>query len=502
MVRVGLWGTFDVDDVGAALLPRVLRHELGSRLASPEVRVWRSDDRTGRSRFDDPLHDPPMPLGAWGASRTDELAVASDVLVITGELSDDQPFPVEGVGPVHEQDVPTAWLAVRLRAEPDAPFAERLRAAAARRASITAGDERTAVILRGLADRQVEVAPGLTLLADRLFRSDEPEDRVTAMRAHGLLPQGDIVVVQGSDALLPDVDTVAAQVRTVCGGRGLTPVLMASSPGDASFLDALGERLPDAGRLDDAVGPEDRCAVVAWSAGMIAGSLDLALVALAFGRPAVVVGHGGVIEGSVPADLIAATFEGGGSIGRERVAQMRASLDAHLDRIAALAGRLPATEVRERSIRSLAARLAEQESAAAERERELQVMIDQLSRRLTEGDVRFTTLWRKIRECDKHYNYQFTRAEKAEARVKVLEAQVARLGGDWHELAWSLRVYLAIRRSGGRVLRALHVLPPLPTPPDGTALEDAASEDAAAEDPGPGGPEPEDFVPRDLPPGG
>ncbi len=466
MVRVGLWGAFDVDDVGAMLLPRIVRHELGSRLASAEVRVWTTGDRAGRTRLDDPRHDPPMPLGAWGTSRADELAVASDILLIAGELSDDRPFTVEGVGAVHEQDVPTAWLAVRLRDEPDAAFAERLRAAAVRRASIAAGDERTATILGDLADREVAVVSGLTLLADRLFRSDEPEDRVTRMRAAGVLPQEDVLVVHGGETLLPEVDTIAAQVLAACDERGLVPVLAPCAPHDEGFLDALSERLPEARRLPGSVGLEDLCAVVAWSTGTVAGSEALGLVAAAFGRPLVLVGASHAMPASaVTAGAIVETLARGGSIAPAEVAERRARLDAHLDGVAALATQAPAAPD-DRSVRSLAARLAAQESAAAERERELQTMIEQLSRRLTESDVRFTTLWRKIRECDKHYAYQFTRAEKAEARVKVLEAQVARLGGDWHELAWSLRVYLWARRLGGRVLRALRILPPLPAPPE------------------------------------
>ena len=40
-------------------------------------------------------------------------------------------------------------------------------------------------------------------------------------------------------------------------------------------------------------------------------------------------------------------------------------------------------------------------------------------KRLTENDIRFTKLWRKIREGDKHYNWQFNRAETAEEQVRL-----------------------------------------------------------------------------------
>jgi hypothetical protein len=463
MVRVGLWGGFDVDDVGQMLLPRIVRRELRARVPGATVRVWTTGPPRGPIRYDDPSLEPPMPLGVWTSSRADELAVASDVLVISGDLSPDRPFPITGVGPVHEPDVPTAWFGVRLGEEPDAAFAEQLREAVSRRAYVGAADERTAAILQALGDREIDVVPGHALAADRLFRSDEPEERTARMRADGLLPQGDVLVIHGGESLVPEVDAIAAQVRAVCEERGLVPVLFAAAPGDAVFVDGMAARLPDVWRLPDTIALEDACAAVAWSAATIAGSPDLCLVAAAFGRPTVVVASdGGTGASGVPADTIAETLQNGGSIDASRAEQLRARLDAHFDRIAALATQAVTVGSGERSIRSLAARLAEQEAAAAGRQRELEVVITQLSHRLTEGDVRFASMWRKIRECDKHYNWQFNRAEAAEAEVARLQAQVTRLGGRYG-LPWWRRAYLAVRRLGGRVLRRLGLRPPLPT---------------------------------------
>jgi hypothetical protein len=456
MVRVGLWGAFDADDVEGVLLPRIVRRELEARLPAAEMRVWTSGSNQGRWRFDGPRDEPPAPLGAWSGSRTDELAVASDVLVIAGPLDAADRFAVDGVGPAHEPDLPTAWHGVRLGAEPDPAFAAQLREACARRAHLSAGDPATAAWLRALTDREVVEVPGAAVLADRLLRADEPEDRTTRLRDRGLLPDDDVLVVWAGG---PMPDAVVSQVGTICAERGLVPVVGAA-PGFAGSL----ERLPNVHRLPDALDVADLLAVIAWSAGVVTTDPDLVLVAAAFGRPGVRVGEepvGGVAT-TDPAS-VASTFATGGAIAREDVEAMRARLDAHFDALAALATGAAPVDPKERAIRSLTVRLAEQERTAADRERELEAMVAQLSRRLTETDVRFTTLWRKIREGDTHYNWQFNRAEAAEAELERLKDEVERLRAT--RVPPSRTAYLALRRGVGRVLRWLHLLPPLSEPP-------------------------------------
>lgn len=456
MVRVGLWGAFGADAMEGVLLPRIVRRELEARLPAAEVRVWASGTSPERWRSDGPHDEPPAPLGAWSGSRVDELAVASDVLVIAGELDGADRFAVDGVGPAHEPDLPTAWHGVRLVTEPDPAFAARLREACARRAYLSAGDPATAAWLRALTDREVVEVPGAALLADRLLRADEPEDRTTRLREGGLLPDDDVLVVWAGE---PMPDAVVAQVGAICAERGLVPVVGAV-PGSTAFL----ERLPNVRRLPDALDVADLLAVVAWSAGVVTTDPDLVLAAAAFGRPGVRVGEEpvGGPEITDPAS-VASVFGTGGAIASEHVDGMRARLDAHFDAIAALATGAAPADPRDRSIRSLAVRLAEQERAASDRERELEAMVAQLSRRLTETDVRFTALWRKIREGDTHYNWQFSRAEAAEAEFDRLKEEVERLRAT--RIPPSRTAYLAIRRGVGRVLRRLHLLPPLSEPP-------------------------------------
>lgn len=453
MVRVGLWGAFDADAAEGVLLPRIVRRELEARLPAAQVRVWTSG--TSRGRFD-ARDEPPAPLGAWSGSRVDELAVASDVLVIAGGLDASDRFGVDGVGPAHEPDLPTAWHGVRLSVEPDAAFAAQLREACARRASVSVGDPATAAWLRALTDRHVVEVPGAALLADRLLRTDEPEDRSTRLREAGVLPDDDVLVVWTDG---PMSDAVVGQVDAICTERGLTPLVRAGSGSEGSL-----QRLHTAHRLPDHLEVADLLAVIAWSAGIVTTDPDLVLAAAAFRRPGVWFGQGstGGVEAVDPAS-IASVFSVGGAIASERVDGMRARLDEHLDAIAALAGGVAPVDPRDRSIRSLTVRLAEQERAAADRAHELEAMVAQLSRRLTETDVRFTVLWRKIREGDKHYNWQFDRAEAAEAELDRLKDEVERLRAT--RVPPSRTAYLAIRRAVGRALRRLHLLPPLPEPP-------------------------------------
>jgi hypothetical protein len=474
MVRVGLWGAFDVEDVGDMLVPRIIRAELSRRLPGSTLRVWSPLGGAGWNRFDDPSTEPPAPLGTWSAARLDELAGAVDLLVISGDLVDD-PFLVGGLGAANEASVPSAWHAVSLPRDGLGDSQDELRPILARRACVSVRDERSRDLLVAAGvDREVAVVPDPVLLADRLFRPDALEDRVSRWRDAGALPDGDLLVVQGGGALVPHAEVIAEQVRLVCEAQGLTPVLVETSPtaGDEDFAVAIGDRLPGARRLPSEAGIEGVCAVIAWSAGVIGSSRAAGMIAAAFDRPAAlldpasapaladVVGTLGTPERLVrDPGTLAEAFEsavGRGSIA-PRVAELRMELDEHLDAIAALAT----------SEGSVAARLAAQEAASARREEELRDLIEGLTRQITEGDIRFVKLWRKIRECDKHYAWQFERAEAAEELTRQLQGEVAWLTAIVQEYrrSWVCRGYMAVRRRAVKVLRLLHVLPPGPEGP-------------------------------------
>jgi chromosome segregation ATPase len=203
---------------------------------------------------------------------------------------------------------------------------------------------------------------------------------------------------------------------------------------------------------------EDVCAVVAWSAGTIATSTALADLATAYGRPAVAIA-------SIPVGEFAEAFRDAGGGDKDTLVHLRGQIDAHFDAIAALVTDVEATDPGSRKVRSLTARLATQEAAASARERELEELLAQVTRRITENDIRFTKLWRKIRECDKHYNWQFNRAETAEERLRSLEEEVEWLRAHQRGTSRARQAYLAVRRLVGALLRRLGLRPPLAPPP-------------------------------------
>src|SRR5207247_434538 len=159
MVRVGLWGAFDVEHFGDALGARIARIELGRRVAGLELLTYAPMGYVGRNRFEERAH-PAAPLGAWTEERLDELAGQIDVLVIgSGELFSDvdlapgygmeaeelerrqvHRFFIEGLAK-HEVDIPTAWNAVGIPEDPDRAMAARYRAALAQRTYVSVRHE-------------------------------------------------------------------------------------------------------------------------------------------------------------------------------------------------------------------------------------------------------------------------------------------------------------------------------------------------------------------------
>ncbi len=59
----------------------------------------------------------------------------------------------------------------------------------------------------------------------------------------------------------------------------------------------------------------------------------------------------------------------------------------------------------------MAARLAAQHAAFAERERALLDLIEGLTREINEKDIRFTRLWQKLHKADRLYNWHINRAD-------------------------------------------------------------------------------------------
>jgi polysaccharide pyruvyl transferase WcaK-like protein len=430
MVRVGLWGTFDLENYGDMLFPRVGRFELARRVPRLSLRTWSPIGYVGRNRFEDPASAPSEPLGWFGEIRLEELARELDVLIIGGgeivhdrdwelapryglpreELEQRQThrFFVEGLGK-HEVDVPTAWHAVGLPHEPDETLRERLRAALAHRAYVSVRDERSLGRLRTAGvDREIAVVPDPVYLLPRVLPIDVLAARIDRLRSSGALPPGDTLLVQGSRSLVPHADEIAEQVEEICRDRSLVPVLVETGPihGDGELADALADRLANAVRFLATADAEDLTAAIAWSSGFVGNSLHGNIVAAAYDRPGLMLDLAGQSKLRGAGELLGApervvddhaAIASGyrrvwdrGSIATE-VDALRVRVDAHFDRLAQLAAaagsseepRSPAVAPRledereryARAARSLGPRMAAQQAAFADRQRDMETMI-------------------------------------------------------------------------------------------------------------------------------
>ena len=477
MVRIGVWGTFDVEHLGDVLTPRILREELGRRVPGAEILARSPLGYVGLNRYgDDP---PPAPLGVWSEQRVDELARELDLLLIgagsivhgddarlapwyglaAADLERFAPsrFFIEGLGK-HEVDVPTAWFAVEVERDAPQELAPRWREALDARAFVGIRDEPSRDALRAAGvDRDVEDVADPGFLLPRVLSATALSARIDSLRANDAFSAEEALLVQGSATLLPHVEAYAATISRLAAERALTPVIVASEPihGDVAFADALGAALPSARRLGSDAGVEDVVAAIAWSAGVVGTSRALHVVAAAYDRPSVLVdlddaprfadlaARIGTPERRVTSvDAIADAY--GAVVARGSIASLvekvSASIDDALDRIASFVTdvdvnvdappAMPGSTIvdeRERyaiATRSLAARLAATQATFAEREHDLRAYADAVNRELVERDIRFTKLWRRVHEGDRHYHFHKQRADEAELRIAHLEKEI------------------------------------------------------------------------------
>ena len=309
--RVALLGTFDVDNYGDHLFPRVAAHELGRRGL-----VVEAFSPYGR------LHPTPLddgwavePLGPWSPERAQQLAAAHRLIVIGGgeliHLNDPLLAPVyektpeelhrmapsrwfvEGLGPELEASCPVVWHGVGVPWALDEEAAERLRAALAGRPYVTVRDRHSAQRLSDAGiDRPIEVVPDSALLIDRIMPPAALSARLDGLRAAGgYPPPGTMpVLLQGCDLLLPHLDEVVTAVeRWRVAQRDSAEVVALETGrcrGDGLFADAVERCMSHrrVWRLPAGSSVEDLAAAIAG--GMFVGSsLHGAITALAYGQP-------------------------------------------------------------------------------------------------------------------------------------------------------------------------------------------------------------------------
>src|SRR5918999_1631630 len=221
--RVALWGTFDVDNYGDHLFPRVANHELSRRgvavdTFSPYGRLHPTPLDGGRAA---------EPLGPWSPERARELAAAHQLVVVGGgelihlndpllaRVYDTTPdelrrmapsrWFVEGLGPELEAGCPVVWHGVGVPCAPDEEEARRLRAALAGRSYVTVRDRYSAQRLADAGvDQPVEVVPDSALLVNRILPQAALSDRLDGLRGRSGYPRAGTtpVLLQGRDLLL------------------------------------------------------------------------------------------------------------------------------------------------------------------------------------------------------------------------------------------------------------------------------------------------------------
>jgi hypothetical protein len=334
--RLALWGTFDVDNYGDHLFPRVAAHELQRRLPGAAVDAYAPYGRLHPTPLDDM---PVASLGPWTPQRAAELAGAHDAVVIGGgeiihlndpllapvygasaeELTRMAPsrFFVEALGPKLERRCPVAWNAVGVpfSMEPGGEEAHRLRAALAGRGHVAVRDRFSRARLEQAGvERPIEVVPDSALLLDRVLPAVALDARLERLRSAGCYPTGPALVLQGCDLIVPHAGRLAravgewldqhgvssVAVRSQSAGvapPGLEPVVIETGRcrGDTVFADAVGPQLAPRRvfRLPPEAGIDDLAAAIAGGWVFVGSSLHGAITALVYGRPFVLLNLAG-----------------------------------------------------------------------------------------------------------------------------------------------------------------------------------------------------------------
>jgi lipopolysaccharide transport system ATP-binding protein len=449
MQRIGLWGTFDVQNYGDALFPRIGRMELRRRL--PHARVWHFSPlgREHPTRFDG--GEPAEPLGRYAPERLAALAEQLDCVIVgPGEIIHDHDWElaphygrspeeltdlgpsryfIEGLGPELEAECPVLWHAVGLPFDIPSDQRLRYREALSGRPYVSVRDDisRERLAAAGV-DRQVEVVPDPALLVNRLFPQELLDRRLRYLRAIGAYPvRGPALVVQGSRTLVESVPELAPAIAAVAEELGVPVAVVETGPshGDGEFAEALAARLPGETHRVTNVGVEDLAAAIGASAGFIGNSLHGNITAFVYGRPHVILG----MSGSSKLQGFAAMVEA-----EEALAERPDAVPASFRAMAELGPRPDVLTGLQRRVEKGFDRLAEIARAAAAR----RIRPDAVARSAGEIDPHMTALYRAFEARGRRLALQRWRmadrvaeidrqARELAERLDRTEAQVAEL---------------------------------------------------------------------------
>jgi polysaccharide pyruvyl transferase WcaK-like protein len=368
--RIGMWGTFDLENYGDLLFPLIARCELEARLGPVDLRVA-SPVGSNPVRFDGT--EPSDALGPWRPEHLAELAGGLDAVLVGGgeiihfgdaarsvhyglspaslesEWAASQ-FFIAGLGPALERECPVLWNAVGVPFDLDEAQAEMVSAALNSRSYIAVRDDRSRQRLLAAGVRQpITVVPDTALLIPRLLPPSDAAARVRDLRRQDLLPPGRFLVLQGNHRLVDRAKEVAEAVEhVVAAGEADSVALVEIGPShrDAEFADAVCSQFTTEWRkLPASLHLFDVAAVIASSAGYVGTSLHGAITALAYGRSTIVLDFFGDVKiPAVLSELEAADravsscqgigFAWGGTMTTPEWDALAARIDAHFDVIA------------------------------------------------------------------------------------------------------------------------------------------------------------------------
>ena len=377
---VAVWGTFDLDNFGDHLFPRVTEQEITRRLEGWRVRPFSPFGAEHPCRMDGGFIA--ESLGEWSPLRVEQLADSADLTLIGGgeivhfrdellagayhttaqEMALRAPsrFFVDGLGD-YEKDHPVVWNAVGIPFVPDAEKAGTIKDAVSRREYTAVRDELSLERLRACGvEGDVDVVPDLGFLIDRLVEPKVLDERLRYLKFMGWYPSDKpALIVQANRSAVHQVAGLAKVLDWALDEAiAADIVLVETGPchGDDLFADALQQRLSHRTvyRMPSGQPPEDILAAIWGSAGVVAMSFHANIAAFVYGKPWVVLdlsdqsklralaetmGHPDQrgIDDDTLANAIRAAF--GRPANPDLLKSLQAKVDKHFDRIAELAVR-------------------------------------------------------------------------------------------------------------------------------------------------------------------